>query len=176
MDLKKQIGLSDLENTFWSIQTAVTISDKNPLNHLSTFVIIEEPAENGLCAEMVHTYIFILYVLFPKTKYTLQIRDTADLLDSDEVKSLANHCINRAFSTLIDKLTEYFVTSQTDTTANGFIPPTNIKIPLAKLLPIINGLFARNLLPDILIQQLITNDKIKSLGANVYESFSYKNQ
>lgn len=97
------------------------------------------------------------------------------MLNSDEVKRLAIHCINRGFVTLNDKLAEYYTVPKSDSTSNGFVFPTDIQIPLAKLIPIINGLFAKNLLPDLLVQMLIRNDKICALGANIYESYSYKN-
>lgn len=81
---------------------------------------------------------------------------------------------------LNDQLAEYYTADHKieeihpNTATNGFVHPSDIQIPLAKLIPIINGLFAKNALPDHLIQKFIVNDKIKVLGANIYESFSYK--
>lgn len=99
--------------------------------------------------------------------------DTADLLDSDEVKSIAVHCINRGFVLFNDQIAQYYGESNekiVEVTAD-FVHPNNVQIPLAKLIPIVNGLFSNKLQTE-LVQQLIVNDKIKTLGANVYESFS----
>lgn len=98
------------------------------------------------------------------------------MLDSDEVKSLAIHCINRGFSLLNDQLAEYYLPAEkimeiSSNSESEFVNPMDIEIPMAKLIPIINGLFAKKL-PDSLIHQLITNEKLKTLGANIYECFS----
>lgn len=70
-----------------------------------------------------------------------------------------------------DQIAEYYSPSG----SNTFVHPSDVKIHLAKLIPIINGLSSKHSLPDLFIQQLITNDKLKTLGANVYEAFSYNN-
>lgn len=108
-----------------------------------------------------------------------QIDETADLLDSEEVKAIASSCINRGFVILFDQLSEFFrpdieacLSKDSKQTSNGFIHPSNMYIALAKLIPIFNGLSAKTGLPGSLIQQFIINDKLKILGANIYESFS----
>jgi hypothetical protein len=51
-------------------------------------------------------------------------------------------------------------------------------MPMAKLIPLVNGLIQNQTGhgggPDPWIQQLILDDKLKLLGANVYEAFSNK--
>lgn len=104
--------------------------------------------------------------------------DTIDLLDSDEVKSIAVHCINRGFALLSDQLADFYVPAAKiqeipiNSRETNFISPLNIDIPIAKLIPIVNGLCTGKF-PNSLLQQLICNEKIKVLGANIYESFSY---
>lgn len=56
MDLKKQLSLQDLENTFWVIQTAIQVSSMNPVNNLSSFIIVEEPTESGIYSELVNHF------------------------------------------------------------------------------------------------------------------------
>lgn len=164
--------MSDLENIFWSIQTAVTTSDENPINKIKEYIIDEDIEETGTYSQMVN----VLFRVFCFIKsFFLQIQDTADLLESDEVKSLATHCMNRGFSLLNDQIAEFYVPNggKPKETAGGstFIHPSDIEMPLAKLIPVINGLFTKKL-PYGLVQQLLANDKIKTLGANVYECFS----
>lgn len=104
------------------------------------------------------------------------MKDTGDLLDSDEVKSLMTHCLTRGFMVLSEQLSEYYTTN--GVVENGltsentnFKNPFNIKKPMAKVLPIINGLYSKKSLPDQFLQQLIVYEKLQVLSANVYESF-----
>lgn len=53
----------------------------------------------------------------------------------------------------------------------GFSNPFNVKKPVAKVLPIMNGLFSKKSLPDQFLQQLIVYEKLQLLSANIYESF-----
>lgn len=99
-----------------------------------------------------------------------------DLLDSEEVKSLANHCLNRSFVLLSDSISEYYTPSDKIKELkdeHDFVHPTDVQIHMAKLIPIINGLISKDTLPDQLIQQLTMNTKVKTLGANIYECFSH---
>lgn len=101
-----------------------------------------------------------------------QLRDTADLLESEEVKFLVIHNINTGFVLLGDQLSEFF--NQPSTEANGgadsFQNPYMNKKPLAKIIPILNGLLSKQSLPHNLIHHLISNEKLQTLCANVYES------
>lgn len=92
------------------------------------------------------------------------------------MKSLANHCISRGFTLLNDQIAEFYVpngvkANESAGSGSTFVHPSEIEIHLAKLIPVINGLFTKKL-PYGLVQQLVTNEKVKTLGANVYECFS----
>lgn len=106
-----------------------------------------------------------------------QVRETADLLDSEEVQSLATTCTNRGFSFVIDKISEFYapngIIDGPSSSKDIFIHPSKVQIPLAKLIPILNGFLSRNSFPEALCQQLIIDDKLKTLGANIYEVFSH---
>ncbi|KAF5287299.1 hypothetical protein FQR65_LT02172 [Abscondita terminalis] len=153
--LKRQLKVDELENIFWTIQTAVRESVDDPVNNLRQFFVSESRNDT-------------------KGIYNNMIQETADLLDSDEVKMLMCSCISRGFVLLVDQISEFYSLNPTDSKTD-FVHPSNVKIPLAKLIPIINGLVSKNSLPNTLTQQLINNDKLKTLGANVYEAFSYNN-
>lgn len=101
------------------------------------------------------------------------MHDTADFLDSDEIKSLTTHCINRGFILLGDQISEFYTQNGTTlpvTEGDGFQNPFELKKPLAKLLPIINGLLSKQSFPQLLVQQLTESDKLQVLSANIYES------
>lgn len=91
---------------------------------------------------------------------------------------MASHCLTRSFSTLTDQISEYLIPNGgkiVELQPNGtFVHPSTMEIPLAKFIPIINGLFSRRSLSDVLVQQLVSNENLKTLGANIYECFSCK--
>ncbi|KAK9710027.1 Peroxin-3 [Popillia japonica] len=155
--LGKQLKLKDLDSIFWAFQTALATSTDNPVEHFKDYVVSND-MENG------------------NELFRNMINDTVDLLESEEVKTLTNHCLNRSFVLLSDNIAEYYIPSEKikEIKDDGdFIHPTNVEIPMAKLIPIINGLISKDKLPDQLIQHLILNAKVKTLGANIYECFSH---
>jgi len=156
LPLKRQLKIDDLEKIFWAIQMAIRENELDPIKNFKQLVIADNTPNE-------------------KDVYSCMVQDTADLLDSEEVKILASSCISRGFVVLSDQISEYYGPSASSSTEGAFVHPSDVKIPLAKLIPIINGLVSKNSLPDVLIQQLIVNDKLKTLGANVYEAFSYNN-
>lgn len=103
--------------------------------------------------------------------FYFQLQDTADFLESDEIKSLTTHCVNRGFILLTDQIAEFYGhNGSLITKKEMFTNPFNMKKPFAKLLPIINGLLSRQSFPQNLVQQLIISDKLQTLSANIYES------
>lgn len=90
------------------------------------------------------------------------------------MKSLTNHCISRGFTLLNDQISEFYTPNgckEKDGMGDTFVHPSEVEIHLAKLIPVVNGLFAKKL-PHGLTKQLMANEKLKTLGANVYECFS----
>jgi len=185
--LKQRLSLQDTEQQFWAIQAAVTGDLHDPIKCLAQYFL---PPDNPAVAEC----------------DTLQkmVAETVDLLESDEVMSLTSSCVSRGFSLLVDRLSDYYVPmvdrqaeslsagpsglqSKTQVPNSGsgcsngltnFVHPNNVAMPMAKLIPIVNGLVQHHTGcgggPDPWIQQLILDDKLKLLGANIYESFSNK--
>ncbi|KAJ8969661.1 hypothetical protein NQ317_004891 [Molorchus minor] len=157
IDLKKQMKLSDIEALYWAIQSALATNNENPVDQFRKYIFHDHiPDENNI--------------------YNDILRDTADFLDSEEVKSLTTHCINRAFILLGDQVAEFYTQNGSKlppavtNVASDFLNPFDVKKPLAKLIPITNGLLSKPSFPQHLVQQLITNEKIQNLSANVYES------
>ncbi|XP_050301606.1 peroxisomal biogenesis factor 3 [Anthonomus grandis grandis] len=160
IDLKKEMKLSDLEAIFWSLQSSLDASKEDPVSHLKSYILERDPPEG-------------------EDVYNSMLRDTADLLESEEVKYLVIHHINTAFVLLGDQLSEFFNQTQPKITEvslksqegpDQFQNPFMNKKPLAKLVPILNGLLSKQSLPHNLTHHLITNEKLQMLCANVYES------
>uniref|UniRef100_U5EXC5 Peroxisomal biogenesis factor 3 n=1 Tax=Corethrella appendiculata TaxID=1370023 RepID=U5EXC5_9DIPT len=190
--LKQKLTLADTETLFWTIQMAVINDEQNPVKFLPKYVFPAEidDASNGILTKM--------------------YAETLDVLESDETRDLFMQNLSNGFSLVVDKIAEFYSESKPPSTShdaepstsNGFIHNSvdskivninNIEVPLAKLIPIINGLttkclngytaaavasasnsadFNRNQdMLTSLISFLISNEKIKTLAANVYETF-----
>lgn len=183
-ELKQSLSLADTDQIFWSIQMAVNSDVQDPNSTLGKYILQEEldyPNETELLTKM----------------YT----ETLDMLESDESSSLNTYNVSRGFSIVMDSIADYYYeplkktgmdiangnsiaipsTSKADLNVTTTMPNINsVQLPLAKLIPIVNGLsgkpFSVNVRPASLSTSLVTlylvSDKVKILGANVYEVFS----
>ncbi|KAJ9578099.1 hypothetical protein L9F63_014594 [Diploptera punctata] len=164
--LKHKLNLQDTEQLFWAIQAAISSDPRDPVNNMSTYFPSTSSADDDLLQKM--------------------MAETMDLLESEEVISLMSSCVSKGFSLLVDRISDYYgpaggKSSLNTVCMNGgpsFVHPNSVAMPMAKLIPIVNGLVpalaGNGDAPDAWIQQLILDDKLKLLGANVYEAFSNK--
>lgn len=186
-NLKQKLSLADMEQICWSIQMGVNNTRQDPNTSLAKYVLPGEPVGNE--------FLLKLY------------NETLDMLESDEVIAINTNNISRGFSVAIDSIADYYsnkskglidgsgdcksiaipgtsksdlnaVPSSSQLTSNFMI--SSVELPLAKLIPIINGLVSKEFnmtskppsLSTSLISLYLVSDKIKILGANVYEVFS----
>ncbi|CAF4842178.1 unnamed protein product [Pieris macdunnoughi] len=182
ISLKKKITLLEVEQTFWSIQT-ILCTDTN---------------EGDPVKKMVHY--LVDHTEINEAKFDTIVKETMDVLESDEVTSVTMSTISRSFSSVIDEIANLFVSKWVPTSKNHlevdeghvvtngalklgapadpFINVNKVEMHFVKLLPIVNELITKNTckgntnIPDLLTQQLTLNDKLKLLGANIYEVFS----
>ena len=117
--------------------------------------------------------------------------ETLDVLESEEVVSLCSSNICRGFSLAVDSIAECIDGSngqkikevnenEVIEVSKQFVNINKIELPLVKLIPILIGITTKGMnsseRPQNLATSLTTfnmvNDKIKMLGANLYESFS----
>ncbi|XP_060519436.1 peroxisomal biogenesis factor 3 [Cylas formicarius] len=162
VDLKKQMKLSDLEAIFWSLQSSLASHKESPIEQIRPYVINDELSSN---TDVYHN----------------MLRDTADLLESDEVKLIVTHYVSKGFYVLGDQLSEFFGQNESKLSElrdekvdiDTFLNPFSSKKPMAKLIPILNGLLSKQSFPQNFTQILITDEKINTLGANVYESLLF---
>uniref|UniRef100_A0A672F783 Peroxisomal biogenesis factor 3 n=1 Tax=Salarias fasciatus TaxID=181472 RepID=A0A672F783_SALFA len=103
------------------------------------------------------------------------LNETRDMLESPDLSTVLNACLNRGFSRLLDNLAEFFRPPPGD--SGKCITDTVLSVvslPLAKIIPIINGQINTicSEAPSHLVQDLLMNDQVKEFAANVYESFS----
>lgn len=182
VSLKKKINLQEVEQMFWSIQT----------------VLCTDTTDGDPVQKMVH--FLVGHTDLNDAKLDTIVRETMDILESDEVQTITMSSVSRSFSSVIDEIANLFVTKSVPTTknhlevednyvvtngalrlgalTNTFVDVNKAEMHLVKLLPVINELITKNTcknntnIPDLLTQQLTLNDKLKLLGANIYEVFS----
>lgn len=177
-EFKQKMSLSDIEQLFWSIQMAVNSDENDPNTKIAKFALPHKFTGNEILKKM----------------YT----ETLDCLESDEVSTLSANNISRGFSHAIDSIAEFYTNSSATSShlnnieeihnapstsksdLNSIFNVNTTEIPLAKLIPIINGLgsksFNNSIKPPNLSTTLFTvyvlSEKLKMMGANVYEVFS----
>lgn len=180
VSLKKKITLQEVEQMFWSIQT-ILCTDLN---------------EGDPIRKMVHC--LVGHTDINEERLDTIVKETIDVLESDEVTSIAMSSVSRSFSAVIDEVANLFVTKAVPMSKNhlevgdnmfkdetikvgtchDFVDVNKVELHFVKLLPLINELVTKNNckdntnIPDLLTQQLTLNDKLKLLGANIYEVFS----
>lgn len=190
ISLKDKLTLRDLEQIYWSVMSSVSADfTRDPVKNITSYML---PAN---------------FDRDKKPALARMIDETLDLLESDEVRNLIQSTIRSGFVLLIDHVSEYFVDSSIagrngdnvpassrpvggrssaisekdnspDTCfPNGYTNFNKITMPVAKIIPIINGQVRDVSTPgDIAsdwLQANIANDKLKTLGANIYEAFSF---
>jgi hypothetical protein len=186
--LKEKMTLSDVEQLFWSIQTAI---DKDIQKNLVQFVLPAEVHRNQQ-DEILNK----------------MLSDTLDVLECGDFIELCESSFNNGFAVVIDKIADFYVqpengknklngtvepiASTSKATAenlllnnNGHVNINNISMPLAKLIPIVNQLTAQTVtnnfvdnkspknLAASLVSLQIVNQNIKTLGLNVYEVYCH---
>lgn len=186
--LKEEMTLSDVEQLFWSIQTAI---DKDIQKNLVQFVLPAEVHRNQQ-DEILNK----------------MLSDSLDVLECGDFIDLCESSFSNGFAVVIDKVADYYVQpengknklngtvepvpSTSKATAenlllnnNGHVNINNVALPLAKLIPIVTALtaqsvtnsFADNKSPKNLAASLVSlqivNQNIKTLGLNVYEVYCH---
>ncbi|XP_041982990.1 peroxisomal biogenesis factor 3 [Aricia agestis] len=181
ISLKKKITVQEVEQIFWSIQTILCTDTENG-----------DPVK-----KMVHY--LVNHTEINEAKFDTLVKETMDILETDEVISISVSTVSRSFSSVVDEVANLFVSKWVPTTKNHleavddhivtngalksgpsqpFIDVNQVDMHFVKLLPVVNELITKNTckgntnIPDLLTQQLTLNEKLKLLGANIYELFS----
>lgn len=182
--LKEKLILSDVEQLFWSIQHSI---DKDINKNLAQFILpvgVHQNQQEEILNKM--------------------LADSLDVFECGDFIEVCESAINSGFAAVIDKIADFYVepvngknehalpTTSIGTSENAILNNNenhvninNIPLPLAKLIPILNGLTSQipsnsaieNKSPKIFASSLtvlnLQNQQIKTLGANVYEVYSH---
>lgn len=191
--LMDPLSLRDLEQIYWSIVSSVTADDvRNPAKNLAKYLLPSQSEE-----EMTASLSKIVY----ETLDLLESKEIQDFTQSNICSGfvlLMDHIsefFNDTTKTNNDSDTKNGIsipgssnrkdirwadtisTRPANHTADNFIDINKICMPMAKIIPIINGQVPDQPktkdLPTVWLQRLILNEELKLFGANVYEAFSF---
>ncbi|KAF4526712.1 hypothetical protein B566_EDAN015682 [Ephemera danica] len=147
-NLGQHFTLEDIERMLWSVQTLLC---EDP---------ITDPLRN-----------------IPRLtrEEGLEVRE---LLGSDEVWSLASSCVSRGLAHTVDSVASFYTDPSAAGTSNDQTLLTPLSLPLAKVIPILDGVCRRAALDQQLstgtvdfLKLLASDEKLKTLSANIYEAF-----
>jgi len=180
MSLKQKLTPSELEQVLWSIIKKETPStnaseiSKNPIKSAWKYVFPEEVIEN----EEIFAQQFERSS-GPPDMYKRLIVETFDLLASDDVSGVLKFFQSHGVSHFVDRIGEAMLLSsqakETSDTPHSTVDFDEISLPLAKIIPLVNSLSLNSSAmtdEDPWIVVLTTSDSVRTLGANIYESFS----
>ncbi|XP_051867678.1 peroxisomal biogenesis factor 3 [Pristis pectinata] len=174
LSLKQSVSLQELEQYLGEIRQQVEHPSESEVtvtkSPLCWYLIPDEEATLSSQASS----------LTEKDLTTLKLlNETRDMLESADFNTVLNSCLNRGFSRLLDNMAEFFKPTEEAATQNGRINSlSNVKLPLAKIIPIINGQIHSTCseTPSHFVQDLLLMDQVKDFAANIYEAFSTPQQ
>ncbi|XP_052888518.1 peroxisomal biogenesis factor 3 [Anopheles moucheti] len=185
--LKQQLTLADTETLLWSIEMALNNEKGNPIENMASYTL----PNPGVTLASVDGALNSMF------------QETLDVLESMESTQVGLANISIGFSKVMDKLAEYYMTSGTsgpnknsnsNLNVESIANINGITISLAKLIPIVNGLankvtlpanggmVSNGLVPSLpgetdlmssMIVHFLHSEKLRTLGANVYETFCH---
>ncbi|EAT36113.1 AAEL011781-PA [Aedes aegypti] len=181
-NLKQQLTLADAETLFWSIQMALNNDEQSLTKNIAKYTLPQEVNRSDILSQMYD--------------------ETLDVLENAEVADVCLSNVTNGFSLIVDKLAEYYAeaeptppsTSKSSLNVDALSNINTIKISLAKLIPIVNGLTSKTLggligsasngsnglnglelrnsdMMSSLVSRFMQSEKLKTLGVNVYETF-----
>lgn len=106
------------------------------------------------------------------------IRETQDLLETEDFNRTLKCCFDTGFSYIMDLLVSCYVDEQSSSQDGKFSNPSTIEIPMAKLLIMMRPLLYNRNSGDSsqsLVRHLLCLDILNCYSANVYEAFCDSN-
>ncbi|XP_055614388.1 peroxisomal biogenesis factor 3 [Uranotaenia lowii] len=181
-NLKQELTLADTETLFWSIQISLANEEMDPIKSIAKFTLPSEMDRGETLGKMYD--------------------ETLDVLESAEVAEVCQANVIDGFNLVVDKLAEYYAevgspqtvpsTSKSALNVEPLANINSIKMSLAKMIPIVNGLTSKILgksggssdtnglngfehrnsdMMASLVSRFMQSNKLKTFGVNVYETF-----
>ena len=193
ISLRDKLTLRDLEQIFWSVMSLVSAeSTVDPVKNLTNYMIPPdcEKETDGILSKMINETLDLLesqevqnlVQTSIRSGFVLVIDHISEYFGDSCAKSngITNENFSSAPGTSNGKETIWADSMKKPVDVchkDAFVNLNKITMPMAKIIPIVNGQVpdvpTSGDVPSDWLQRLILNDKLKALGANVYEAFSF---
>ncbi|XP_012277186.1 peroxisomal biogenesis factor 3 [Orussus abietinus] len=187
--LAEKLSVRDLEQIYWAIVSSVSAdSSREPVKNLTSYMLPPncERESEGIMLKLINETLDLLESEEVQNLIRNSVR-SGFVLAIDHISEYFTETIampnGSASVPAPSNQTNEPCTESVDNSMDvarytyEFVNLHNITMPLAKIIPIIHGqvqnIQTKGDIPSDWMERLILNDKLKILGANVYEAFSF---
>ncbi|KAL0275701.1 UNVERIFIED_CONTAM: hypothetical protein PYX00_003487 [Menopon gallinae] len=175
--LNKNVSIPDVENILWSVHSSISNDPRDPRKILPEYILPEMYRSETFSTD--------------NQVFDQIIRETHDLLECNAVKYIIPICVGRGLDSVMVSLCEYYKkgnsaaeedkepkadSSTISGNSNRSGQYTATTKALARIIPVLDGLIHSKRGGDTFAKkwtnELLKTDELKTLGANVYETFS----
>lgn len=193
MSLIDQLTLRDLEQVYWTIISSISADNsKEPVKNFTYYMLQQNDKEKESSAYskiidqtldlLESDEIQSLMQRNIRTGFVLLIDHIAEYF-GDSFKLNNEHHIQNGISLpgTSNQKDSILMNSKDDVSRNNmsteFLDVNKVAMPMAKIIPIVSGQVPDNATPKDLpadwLERLVLNNDLQTLGANIYEAFSY---
>ncbi|XP_003706313.1 peroxisomal biogenesis factor 3 [Megachile rotundata] len=192
ISLKDELTLRDIEEIYWAITSSISADNsKDPIKNLAEYMLLLncEDDQEPMLSKLITETLDLLESEEVQNLTQSNIRSGFSLL-VDHISAFFvgtptvenGKTVQNGFSVPgTSSQNHNSWTEKNSISANydssTFVNINKISMPMAKLIPIVNGQVpdkptSKDFQTDLL-QRLVTNNELKTLGANIYEAFSF---
>ncbi|XP_053977821.1 peroxisomal biogenesis factor 3 [Hylaeus volcanicus] len=191
ISLKDELTLRDLEEIYWAITSSIsTDNSRDPVKNLAEYMIQIncEGEQETVLLKLINETLDLLESEEVQNLTQSNIRSGFSLL-VDHISAfftgpptMENGKTTNGISVPGTSSQNHMSWKENNSTeanyhANSFVNINKVSMPMAKIIPIINGQVPdKSISQDFqadLLQRFVTNNELKTLGANIYEAFSF---
>ncbi|XP_029052249.1 peroxisomal biogenesis factor 3 [Osmia lignaria lignaria] len=192
ISLKDELTLRDIEEIYWAITSSISAdSSKDPIKNLAEYMLLLtcEDDQEPIVSKLINETLDLLESEEVQNLTQSNIRSGFSLLVDHISAFFVGSPTMENGKTVQNGFSVPGTSSQNHNNwkdnndisanydSNSFVNINKISMPMAKIIPIVNGQVpdkptAKDFQTDLL-QQLVTNSELKTLGANIYEAFSF---
>jgi len=174
IQLQQKLSLAELESLFQEVLKCMKSSpeDRNMFSNSGVYIL---PSTHDFINNLADSDQEILKKMFA---------EMLDVVECDDAVNTVNTLCRQGLSHVMDNVGEYFnrqteknipdTTDKRSLQDSGFVSPASISLPLAKIIPVLaSQVIFNDADGDIWLTHLLQNSSLKTLGANIYETFSF---
>lgn len=192
LSLTEQLTLRDLEQIYWTLTSCISAENSlDPVKNMVYYMLQQENIENNdttIYKKLINQMLDILESDEVQDLIQKNVRSGFVLLmdhisvyfnnsPKKEIEHNAQGTTSHSEDSNVKNSTFTYLQGATNNGSSEFVNINKTTMALAKIIPIVNGQVPDNSTPNDIaadwLQHLILNNELKTLGANIYEAFSY---